>query len=173
MKFETSRLILRLHTFEDFEDYYAYIMDRELQHMLGMEWVADRDCAIVAFQWLLDNVEFLAVVDKTSGKVIGHICIHPPYKGIAEQAEYSGKKGGSLSFAVAKQEQRRGLMLEALQALMKKLFLEDGFDYLDCEYTSFNTASAALQKKLGFRYWGTEQLEDVTLIVNVKERGDQ
>lgn len=168
MHLETERLTVRPHTPEDFEDYYAYIMDRDLQYMLGLKGVDDRDCAIVNFQWLLDNVEFLALVKQ--GRVIGHICIHPPYEKLEGDPAFRGKKGGSLSFAIAKQEQGRGLMTEALQALMAWMLQEGGYDYLDCEYPTFNIASRELQKKLGFRYWGMEQLDGVELVINIKER---
>ena len=170
MELETSRLILRPYTPEDFEDYFAYIMDRGLQYMLGLEGVDDRDCALANFQWLLDNREFIALVKKSSGKAIGHICVHPPYEGITAEGRFSEKKGASLSFAIATEAQRRGFMLEALQALTARMFQEGGYDYLDCEYTPFNTASAALQRKLGFQYWGRTRFDEVDLIINIKER---
>lgn len=170
MNLETARLILRPHTVTDFEDYFEYIMEPELQQMLGLNGVVDRESAQATFQWLLDNVEFIAVVKKDSGKVIGHICIHPPYKKLAGTSEFSGKKGGSLSFAIAKPERRKGLMLEALRSLIEQMLQEGAVDYFDCEYVTFNAASRELQEKLGFQYWGREELEDVTLTINVLQK---
>ena len=166
MYIETERLILRPHTAADFEDYFGYIMDGELQQMLGLRGVDDRASAQETFQWLLDNVEFIAVVSKDSGKVIGHICVHPPVDKVADDLKFAGKKGASITFAIAKQEQRKGLMLEALQCLTAQMFRE-GVDYIDCEYTPLNAASRGLQEKLGFQYWGTEQFGDEELIVNI------
>ena len=166
MKLETERLILRPHTVEDFEDYFAYIMEPELRRMLGLNGVVDRESAQETFQWLLDNVEFIAMVRKESGKVIGHICIHPPIDKVADDLEFTGKKGASITFAIAKQEQRKGLMLEALQCLTARMFRE-GVDYIDCEYTPLNTASRGLQEKLGFHYWGAEQFGDEEIIINI------
>ena len=166
MNFETERLILRPHTVEDFEDYYAYIMEPELQRMLGLNGVVDRESAKETFQWLLDNVEFIAVVGKESGKVIGHICIHPPIDKVADDLEFAGKRGASITFAIAKQEQRNGMMLEALRCLTAQMFRE-GVDYIDCEYTPFNAASRGLQEKLGFQYWGTKQFGDEEVIINI------
>lgn len=174
MYIETERLILRPHTPDDFEDYFGYIMEPKLQRMLGLNGVEDRGSALETFQWLLDkwrldNWEFLAVVSRETGRVIGHICVQPAYEKLAGDSEFQGKRGASLSFAMAAPERRRGLMEEALGALIAELFQRGGLDYLDCEYTTFNKASQALQEKLGFRQWGTEQLEDVELIVNVLE----
>lgn len=166
MNLETVRLILRPHTRKDFEDYFAYIMDPELQRMLGLNGVVDRESARETFQWLLDNVEFIAVVSKDSGKVIGHVCVHPPMDKVADDLEFAGKRGASITFAIAKQEQRKGLMLEALQCLTAQMFRE-GMDYIDCEYTPYNTASRGLQEKLGFQYWGAKQFEDEEVIINI------
>ena len=169
MWIETERLTVRPHTPADFEDYFGYIMDGELQRMLGLNGVVDRDSAMETFQWLLDtdHGEFLAVVSRETGRVIGHICVQPPVEQAAQSPEFQGKKGASLSFAIAKWERRKGLMAEALSALIGQMFRDGTVDFLDCEYPLFNTASRALQEKLGFRYWGTEQFEDVELIINV------
>lgn len=169
MWIETERLILRPHTPADFEDYFDYIMEPELQRMLGLNGLVDRASALETFQWLLDadHGEFLAAVSRETGRVIGHICVQPPVEQVAQSPEFQGKKGASLSFAIAEWERRKGLMAEALSALMGQLFRDGTVDYLDCEYPLFNTASRGLQEKLGFRYWGKEQFGDVELIINI------
>lgn len=175
MCIETERLTIRPHTPADFEDYFGYIMDGELQRMLGLNGVEDRESALETFQWLLDtdHGEFLAVVSRETGRVIGHICVQPPVEQVARAPEHQGKKGASLSFAIAKWERRKGLMAEALSALIGQMFRDGTVDYLDCEYPLFNTASRGLQEKLGFRYWGTEQFGDVELIVNVRRNSEE
>lgn len=170
MYLETERLILRPHTPADFEDYFGYIMDGELQRMLGLNGVVDRASALETFQWLLDNVEFLAVVSRETGRVIGHICVEPPVEQAARAPEFQGKKGASLTFAIARAEQRKGLMLEALTALIGQWFRAGAVDYFDCEYQAANAASRGLQEKLGFQYWGKEPFGDVELVVNVLRR---
>lgn len=167
MRIETERLILRPHVPGDFEDYFSYIMDPELQRMLGLNGVEDRESARETFQWLLENGEFIALIGRDSDRVIGHICVQTPIEKVACAPEFQGKKGASLSFAIAKWERRKGLMAEALSALIGQMFRDGTVDYLDCEYPLFNTASRELQKKLGFRYWGKEQFGDVELIINV------
>lgn len=171
MKLETPRLLLRPYTPEDFEDYYAYIRDPDLHTMLGLGGVGDRDCALINFQWFLDNREFIALESRETGRVIGHICVHPSLKQVAEDPQFSGKKGADLSFALARELWRRGLMTEALEAAISCLFRE-GKVYLDCEYEPTNTASGALQRKLGFQYWGREQFAGTELTINVLRRQD-
>ena len=170
MYLETERLVLRPHTPADFEDYFGYIMDGELQRMLGLNGVVDRASALETFQWLLDNVEFLAVVSRETGRVIGHICVEPPVEQAARAPEFQSKKGASLTFAIARAERRKGLMLEALTALIGQRFRAGAVDYFDCEYQAANAASRELQERLGFQYWGKEPFGDVELVVNVLRR---
>lgn len=167
MYIETERIILRPYSEADFEDYFAYIMEPELQHMLGLNGVTDRNSAYAAFQWLMEKREFLAIIEREQSRAIGHICLHPPYEKIAADPVFAGKRGISLSFALAKEYRKKGLMTEALTALIEHIFLTNKADFIDCEYTSFNTASEAVQRKLGFEYYCTEQLDGVTLISNI------
>lgn len=171
MYVETERLILRPHTPADFEDYFEDIMEPELQRMLGLNGVEDRESVQETFQWLLENGEFLALVGRDRGRVIGHICVQQPVEQVAQSPEHQGKKGASLSFAIAKWERRKGLMAEALSALIGQMFRDGTVDYLDCEYPLFNTASRALQEKLGFQRWGTEPFGDIELIINILSSG--
>lgn len=176
MRIETERLMLRPHTPDDFEDYFGYIMEPELQRMMGLNGVVDRESALETFQWLLDKWlldqwEFLAVVGRETGRVIGHVCVQPPCEKLADDPAFRGKRGASLSFAIAAAQRRKGLMLEALKALIGQRFREGAVDFFDCEYTSFNTASCELQKKLGFQRWGTEPFGDIELMINILSSG--
>ncbi len=71
------RLLLRPHVPEDFEDYFSYIIDENLQVMLDLHDVTDRSSAQETFDWLRRKVEFLAVCPLPSGRTVGYICIHP------------------------------------------------------------------------------------------------
>ena len=170
VQFETSRLLVRPFDAGDFEDYYGYILDPELQHMLGLNGITSRESAYETFSWLMCNRTFLALERKDTGNVIGHICLHPAYSAIADDPEFNGKKGYSLSFAVSSEERRKGYMEEALRGLVDCLFSRFETDFIDCEYPDFNSASGALQEKLGFRFRAQESLEGINLIVNVLEK---
>ena len=164
---ETERLIIRTFAADDFADYFAYIAEPELMRMLGLNGVTDEASAKETFDWLMKNRTFWALEKKETGRVIGHICIHPPYAPVAGDPALAGKTGCSLSFAIAQSERRKGYMEEALRAVIAVLFSASGTDYIDCEYTENNSASRALQEKLGFAYWGREALDDTTLIINL------
>jgi len=168
LRFETDRLLIRPHEDADFPAYAAYILEPKLRRDLGLENVTDRDSAWETFQWLQAHVEFLALTDRQSGCILGHICIHPPLDQLAADPAFQGKEGRSLSFAVAKEARRKGYMEEALRALLPRLF-QRGLVYVDCEVTDFNEASQALQKKLGFVNWGSMRFGDVELLIQILE----
>ena len=170
MRLNTDRLIVRDFMNHDFPDYLAYIMDQELRRALGLNGVTDEASARETFDWLIKNRTFLALEKKETGTVIGHICIHPPYAPPANDPVYRGKKGCSLSFALARAEQRKGYMEEALRGLIAFLFSQGMADYIDCEYTVGNAASKALQEKLGFVLWGKESFDAEEVVISVLEK---
>lgn len=162
MTITTPRLLIRPHTPADFDDYFAYIMDAELQYMLGLHDVTDRASAQLTYNWLLVNTKFLALCPLETGRTVGHICIHPANA-------LPGRRGLDLTFAISKAYRRLGLMEEALRAVIETLFAQNKADYLQCEYTSFNTPSKNLQQKLGFRLVKTEAIEDFILYTGILE----
>ncbi|MBR3293640.1 MAG: GNAT family N-acetyltransferase [Oscillospiraceae bacterium] len=172
MYLETNRLILRSYVPSDFDDYFAYIMDSELQRMLGLNGVSDRKSAQDAFQWLMDHRKFFAIIPKETQRTIGHICLHPPMERLLEDPRFSGKCGYSLSLAIAKSQRRKGYMEEALRCVFEALFDQRKADFFDYEYQASNAASHALQEKLGFRYWGKEQFDGCELNICVLCRED-
>lgn len=163
MELKTGRLILREFHSADFEDYLAYILDVHLREMLGLGNVFDRPSAQANFDWLMENRKFIAVCKKESGRVIGHICLHPPLDAIAGAKLFCNKRGASLSYALAAWERHQGLMQEALTALCGYLRDAGAVDYLDAEYLSSNLPSQRLLEKLGFQYWGIEKFGEIVL----------
>lgn len=165
---ETKRLCLQEFRSADFDDYFAYIMDPHLQEMLGLNNVFDRPSALENFNWLMENRQFIAMCKKENGKVIGHICVHPPLKSVAKAQPYCSMQGASLSYALAAGEQRKGYMYEALSALCGYLRNNAQIDYLDGEYLSSNFPSRRLLEKLGFQHWGLENFDGIELFTVVR-----
>jgi len=167
MVLETKRTKIRPYTDADFDDYCSYILEPELQHMLGLNGIHDRESALQNFNWLLHNREFIAIELKEANRVIGHVCLHPAFEALRHNEAYQGKTGKSLSFAIAEPYRRKGIMLEVLSAIISQLQSEQTVDFLDMEYLSENIGSAKLQELLGFISAGTERFDSVELIVSV------
>ena len=171
MFLETERLILRKFREEDFEDYYAYAADREMNRMMGQYDLSNQEDARACFDWLKDKEErSYAVVCKESGKVIGNLNVTalPDFLLEMNLEELRGKRGVCLSFCLSRDYRRRGLMEEAVRAVIDELFRVEGMDYVQCGHFDFNLPSEKFQEKLGFERlttvvsdWNGEEIHTV------------
>ena len=160
MFLETERLILRKFREEDFADFCAYAMDLEMCRMMGNDPMDTEEAARVTFDWLKDREERgYVLVLKETGRVIGNLNITAVPEEVAALEPLSGKRGRSMSFCISRQYRRRGLISEALRAVIAHLFDEEGMDYVHCGHFDFNTVSAKLQEKLGFDHLTTMELD--------------
>lgn len=175
MFLETERLILRKFREEDFEDYYAYAADRETNRMMGQYDLTGRKEARACFDWLKDREErSYAIVHREDGRVIGNLNVCAVPEELAGRPELAGRRGASLSFCLSRDYRRRGLMEEAVRAVVDELFRVEGMDYIQCGYFDFNLPSEKLQEKLGFERlttqvvnydWSEEEIHSVENIL--------
>ena len=154
MCIETKRLYLRPFVLSDFEDFYEYMADPELRRMAGFEKINDKETARKEFNTFIENKTY-AIVYKESSKAIGNFGVEPLFELLAKDPCLKGKNGVTLSFALSEQYRRKGLISEAMEKMIDYLFNERKVDFINCGYFSFNQASCSLQKKFGFKYYGT------------------
>ena len=163
MLLETNRLILRKFRQDDFDDYCAYIVnDDELAHMILTEPIHSIEEARSCFDWKLNRETerwYALCLKEEENKVIGGITMHPVPEEWASRPELSGCRGASLSFSISRHYRRRGLMEEAVRALIEYLFQTEGLDYINCGYMDYNHPSQKMQEKLGFTYFLTDTFE--------------
>ena len=160
MFLETERLILRKFVPEDFPDFYEYANDPEMSRMMGRDDMSDPENARFTFEWLMNREERgYGLILRETGKVIGNLTVTPPPDFLDGREELTGRRGCSMSFSVSRLHQRKGLMEEALRAVIRHLFEAEGMDYVNCGCFDFNKPSLALQNKLGFTHLMTEQFE--------------
>lgn len=160
MFLETDRLILRRFEQEDFADFCAFAMDDEMCRMMGRAPMPDEAAARVTFDWLKNHEpRGYAVVLKETGRVVGNLTVAELPKHLMKMKELDGKKGCALSFSIGRLQQRKGLMSEAVRAVVHRLFEEEGLDFVNCGYFHFNRASEGLQRKLGFEHLLTEKVD--------------
>ncbi|MBQ4051276.1 MAG: GNAT family N-acetyltransferase [Oscillospiraceae bacterium] len=160
MFLETERLCLRKICEADFDAFCSYAMDDEMSRMMGNVLHHTREDARLTFDWLKDKEERCYVlILKETGTVIGHLTVCKVPAELTELDALREKEGRSMSFCISRHHRRRGLMEEAVRAVIARLF-DEGMDYVQCGYLSFNDASSALQKKLGFVYLTTQCFEE-------------
>lgn len=76
MFLETARLILRKIREEDFADFCAYAMDKEMCHMMGRSPMDTEEAARANFDWLKNKEErCYGLVLKETGHVIGDLTV--------------------------------------------------------------------------------------------------
>lgn len=153
----TERLIIRKFRDSDFDDFYEYAADAQMSRMMGRDLITDRASAMPTFLWLKNHEPRGYVLElKETGKVIGNLTVCEPPDSVKTMAQTKDKRGKTLSFSVSGAYQRRGIMLEALQAVIGHLFDKENIDYINCGYLDFNVPSRELQKKLGFAVLTTQ-----------------
>lgn len=171
MFLETERLILRKFEEGDFDDFCAFAMDDEMCRMMGRAPMPDRAAARVNFGWLKNHEpRGYAIVLKDAGRVIGNLSVTKLPDHLQKVDKVRGKRGCALSFSISRHYQRRGLMLEAVGAVIERLF-DEGMDFINCGHFDFNRASEGLQKKLGFERLLTERVnfgsEEIVCVENI------
>ena len=151
MKSETKRLLLRPYEESDWADYRTFFDDPDMWRMLGYHPFEKEEHFRGDFQWRLENPGVTALVLKETGRLVGDFCVGELNPPLLEREELRGRRGVSLSFSLHRDWRRQGLMREALSALLEELLRSGELDFVNSGYFSFNTASEALHRSLGFR----------------------
>ena len=147
---ETERLILRPFEAADLNDFYEYASVEGVGEMAG--WRHHE--SIAKSQEILDifikEDKTFAIVLKESNKVIGSLGIEK-YGMEHALTEFDGYLGREIGYVLSKSYWGKGLMPEAVSAVVRYLFDELHFDFLLCGYYDFNKQSKRVQEKCGFK----------------------
>ena len=109
-----------------------------------------------------------SLIEKGSGKMIGFLLEVDPELPEDLRKSLPGT-GKTLAYAVFPPYQRRGYMLETLQALIPELFRNA--EYIHCGHFEENIPSRELLRKLGFREYASHQVRDRLIIDEILRRG--
>ena len=171
---ETERLLLRPFVESDLSDLCEYLSQKEQQRLAGNLPVDTIDDAREVLDWMLDGSHpqsYFAIVLKDENKVIGNLTVGQ-YPFLEDDEILRALRGVTLSYVLNERYWRKGCMTELLRVLYPVLFEKGRLDYIQSGYFAFNTASAALQRKLGMRHWtdgvfecGGRRIETVEMIL--------
>ena len=149
---ETDRLILRPFRAEDANAMYAnWASDPEVTKFLSWPTYKSIDDAHAILNLWLEsygNPEFYqwAIVLKELGQPIGSISV----VNLDNRVDLA-----EIGYCIGKPWWGRGIMPEAVQAVMAYLFQDVGMQRLEVGHDPENSASGAVIRKCGFRYEGT------------------
>lgn len=145
----TERLTLRPWRESDLADLYAYASVDGVGQMAGWLPHQSMDESKAILQMFVDEKHTFAL--EYEGRVVGSLGVDEYDE--AELPEFAGKQGREIGYVLAKDCWGRGLMPEALRAVVDWLFQDVGLDFLVCGHFTDNDQSRKVQEKCGFAHY--------------------
>ncbi len=146
---KTSRLILRTFKQSDLDDFYEYASVDGVGEMAGWKHHESKDETQKILDMFIKEDKTFAIVDKSNNKVIGSLGIEM-YGMEDKLTEFDTYQGREIGYVLSKEYWGKGLILEAVNAVIDYLFNDLNLDFLLCGYYKFNTQSKRVQEKCGF-----------------------
>ncbi len=171
---ETERLILRPFTQADIHDFYEYASVEGVGEMAGWKHHENKDKSREILNLFISEDKTFAICLKENNKVIGSLGVEK--YGLEDiLTEFTHYKGRELGYVLSKDYWGKGIMPEAVNALINYLFDELNLDFLTCGYYAFNSQSKRVQEKCGFKPYrklvmdtrlGTKEPGFLNLLIN-------
>ena len=147
---ETERLVLRPFKWDDLDDFFAYASVEGVGEMAGWPHHENKDKSKEILTLFIDEDKTFALCLKENGRVVGSLGVE--FYGAEDKlTEFDGYKGREIGYVLAKDQWGKGLMAEAVKAVINYLFDEKDLDFLTCGYYDFNNQSRRVQEKCGFK----------------------
>lgn len=156
IRIETERLILRPWTDADLEDFYAYARVDGVGQMAG--WMPHKSVeeSRNILNSFIAHKKTLALELKENGKVIGSLGLEEWDVTPEEAAPFQGREIG---YVLSKEYWGRGLMPEAVKAVIAYCFETLDYDWLTCGHFTWNHQSRRVIEKAGFTFFAESQYE--------------
>ena len=174
---ETERLILREWNLNDLDDFFEYASVPDVGERAGWPHHKNKEESLGILRRFIDGKKTFAIVYKENNKVIGSLGVE--YYGAEDKlSEFFNYKGRSIGYVLSKDYWGRGLVPEALRAVINYLFNTLDYDFLLCGHFDFNIRSRRVQEKCGFVPYrrvnfgtklGREEPGVLSLLVNPKK----
>ena len=174
MRLETDRLVLRAFEMSDLDDFYEYASVEGVGEMAGWRHHESRQKSLEILELFISEDKTFAICLKENGKVIGSLGVER--YGMEEAlTEFDGYKGREIGYVLGKDYWGRGIMPEAVKAVIGYLFEVCDLDFLTCGYYDFNSRSKRVQEKCGVKPYrrlkmetrlGTEEPGVLNLLTN-------
>ena len=171
---ETERLILRPFKQSDLDDFYEYASVEGVGEMAGWKHHENKEKSQSILALFINEDKTFAIVLKENNKVIGSLGVeeYGMEQALSEFFDYQGREIG---YVLSKDYWGKGLMPEAVKAVIDYLFNVQKLDFLTCGYYEFNNQSKKVQEKCGFKPYrklvmetrlGTKEQGILNLLVN-------
>lgn len=145
---KTARLVLRPWRETDLDDFYEYARMDGVGQMAG--WLPHKDIEEsrqILDRFIADRKTFAIELD---GKAIGSVGVE--FYNEQDFPELDALQGREIGYAMSRDYWGRGIMPEAVQAVLGWLFESQGLDFAICAHFDWNRQSARVIEKCGFQY---------------------
>ncbi len=149
IRIETPRLFLRPWRESDLADFFEYASVPGVGEMAGWNHHKSMEESRQILQLFIREKKTLAMELKETGKVIGSIGLEPRDEDAGLSPDLRGREIG---YAMSRDYWGRGLMPEAVKAVIDYCFTVLDFDYLTCGHFDRNDRSRRVVEKCGFQY---------------------
>ena len=142
---ETERLILRMWSKKDADDLYGYARNPNVGPVAGWKPHGSRaESKYIIVNVFLQKMSW-AITEKVTGRVIGSI-------GFIDDVTRPGINSKELGYSLAEEFWGRGLMTEAVAAVIKYAFEELKLACVWCSHYTDNLQSQRVIEKSGFAF---------------------
>ena len=155
MRIETERLILRAWTQDDAEALYKYASDPRVGPACGWPPHTSVENSREIIRIALSGPETYALELKATGEPVGCASIMSAGSGTAPMRE--GDASREIGYWLGVPHWGKGLVPEAVNALLDRCFEQLGCEVVWCGYHEGNDKSRRVQEKCGFIYHHTEK----------------
>ena len=174
---ETDRLLLRPFQQADLRDLYEYASVPGVGEMAGWKHHETMEETQEILNMFIKQDKTFAIVLKESNKVIGSLGVekYSLEEALSEFYDYIGREIG---YVLSKDHWGKGIMPEAVTAVITHLFQVSDLDFLTCGYYDFNSQSKRVQEKCGFKPYrklimdtriGTKEPGVLNLLINPRK----
>lgn len=147
---KTERLNLRPWKVSDADDFFEYASVEGVGEMAGWKHHESMEISERILQSFISEKNVFAVVYKENNKVIGSLGLH--FSWANDEPEYKSLKLKEIGYALSKDYWGKGLMPEAVKAVIEFCFHECGLDALTIGHFKSNIQSRRVIEKCGFKF---------------------
>jgi len=151
----TERLVLRPWRTSDLDDFFEYASVDGVGQMAGWAPHKDKEESLAILKRFVDGKKTFAI--EYRGKVIGSLGVKKYNEALFP--EYAERRCREIGFVLSKEYWGQGITPEAVREVLRWLFEEKDLDAVFCGHFVWNSQSARVQEKCGFREIGRGKFE--------------
>lgn len=147
---ETDRLILRAWQETDLNDFYEYASVEGVGEMAGWKHHDSIDVSKEILQSFISGKNVFAIIYKENNKVIGSLGLHKSWAN--DESSFEHLKVKEVGYVLSKAYWGKGLMAEAVSAVIRFCFDKCKIDALTIGHFASNNQSRRVIEKCGFTF---------------------